>query len=86
MSALDSLPPPIGPRGLAARVAVQGFEAQAAGQPVTACPYGATRPYSRRAWVMGWVRAAEAAGLTVLGHGDPDENTPWPGNGGDPTD
>lgn len=75
-------PPPIGPRGLAIRVAVQGRDAYQGGAPVTACPYGPTRPYSKRAWVAGYVDAALAAGVRlpadVADEADPD--APWPGD------
>ena len=58
----DDTPPPVGPRGLALRCAIQGADAYAAGVPVLACPYGPARPYSRRAWLSGHAGAQHAAG------------------------
>lgn len=78
-----TVPPPVGPRGLAIRVAVQGAEAQRAGITLLACPYGPTRPFSRRAWVAGYVHAAQAAGAPLPE--DPevedviDDDAPFPG-------
>lgn len=58
----DTTPPPVGPRGLAIRVATQGADAYRAGLTLLACPYGPARPYSRRAWVAGYSSAELAAG------------------------
>lgn len=75
-------PPPVGPRGLALRCAAQGADAHAAGAPANACPYGPTRPYSRRAWVTGYVAAARAAGESLPGDtvDEVDDDAPWPGD------
>lgn len=77
-------PPPVGPRGLALRVSVQGADAQGAGKSVLACPYGPDRPYSRRAWVAGYVTAARRAGVPLPGSLELDEelddDAPWPGD------
>jgi hypothetical protein len=63
----ENTPPPVGPRGLAIRCALQGADAYAAGQPVNASPYGAPRPFSRRAWLVGYLAAARAAGAVLPG-------------------
>jgi ribosome modulation factor len=80
----ETMPPPVGPRGLAVRCAIQGRDAFTAGKPVLACPYGAARPFSRRAWVAGWAGAARAAGApmpTLEELEDVDETpAPWPGD------
>lgn len=80
----DDTPPPVGPRGLALRCSVQGADAYTAGLPVLACPYGSPRPFSRRAWVAGYVAAARRAGVTLPGdvelEADLDEDAPWPGD------
>lgn len=75
-------PPPVGPRGLALRCAAQGADAHAAGAPVNACPYGSARPFSRRAWVTGYVDAARAAGEALPGDNidEVDDDAPWPGD------
>lgn len=73
-------PPPVGPLGLAIRCAEQGADAQAAGVPLNACPYGPDRTFSRRAWVGGYVRAGQAAGVIPTGVPDVDESEPWPGD------
>ena len=75
----DQTPPPVGPRGLALRCAIQGADAFTAGAPVLACPYGATRPFSRRAWVTGYAAAELAAGARVLEEvGEVDDDAPAP--------
>lgn len=76
----DGTPPPIGPRGLAMRCAIQGRDAYAAGAPVGACPYRDGRPFSRRAWLVGFNAAARAAGERLPGDTaeDLDEAAPWP--------
>lgn len=81
MSLLDA-PPPVGPRGLAIRVAEQGAAAQRAGAPVLACPYDATRPFSRRAWLIGYLRAARAAGAPTPDQlvDEVEDDAPWPGD------
>lgn len=71
--------PPIGPRSLAVACARQGSEAYDAGTPLTGCPYGPDRPYSRRSWVEGFAAAARRAGVTPLEE-DVDESAPWPGD------
>lgn len=76
-------PPPVGPRGLAVRCAIQGRDAYRAGVVLLACPYGASRPFSRRAWVAGYVAAARAAGAPLPADpevDDVDEDAPWPGD------
>lgn len=75
-------PPPIGPVGLALRVAVQGRDAYTAGQLLNACPYGPARPYSRRAWVAGFVGAARDAGVRLpdVVAEETDDAAPWPGD------
>lgn len=55
-------PPPIGPRGLAIRCALQGQDARHAGAPLNGCPYGPDRPYSRRAWLAGYIAVARDLG------------------------
>lgn len=70
----DTTPPPVGPRGLALRCAIQGRDAYAAGVPLIACPYGPARPFSRRAWVTGWA----AAQPSTLEPDDVDDDAPWP--------
>lgn len=84
MMTSDTMPPPVGPRGLAVRCAIQGRAAYAAGIPTLACPYGATRPFSRRAWVAGWAAAAYAAGVPVPTVEDLEQldasPAPWPGD------
>lgn len=83
MSLADA-PPPVGPRGLAVRCAAQGATAYAAGASALACPYGPTRPFSRRAWVTGYNGAAQRAGGPLPGDDntgeDTDEAAPWPGD------
>lgn len=71
----DQTPPPVGPRGLALRCAIQGRDAYAAGVPLIGCPYGPSRPFSRRAWVTGWAGAQPPADVVEV-----DEAAPWPGD------
>lgn len=73
-------PPPVGPRGLALRCAIQGRDAYARGAPLNACPYGPGRPFSRRAWVVGYNAGARAAGARLPGDTECDEDAPWPGD------
>lgn len=75
-------PPPIGPRSLALAAAFQGSAAYTAGAPVNACPYGATRPFTVRAWLAGYNAAARKAGATLPGDvaDDVDDEAPWPGD------
>ena len=73
-------PPPVGPRGLALRAGMQGADAYAAGRVLLACPYGPTRPFSRRSWVTGYGIAARAAGARLPGDTEHDEAAPWPGD------
>ena len=70
----------VGFRGLAIRCAVQGYNAYTDGAPLNACPYGDARPYSRRAWVAGYVQAARDARARMPGDVEAyvDENAPWP--------
>lgn len=68
-------PAPIGRRGLAVRAALEGKAAAQAGEPVQACPYAASRPFTRRAWLLGFVAGRPPGELEV----DPD-----PGAPGDP--
>lgn len=77
-----TVPPPVGPRGLAIRVAQQGADAQRAGVTVLACPYGAARPFSRRAWLAGYASAARSAGAPLPGDAEleVDDSAPWPGD------
>lgn len=76
-----TLPPPVGPRGLALRVGLQGAAAYGRGLPVLACPYGPARTFSRRSWVEGYVLARLAAGgRTPLDVDELDEEAPWPGD------
>jgi len=80
----ETMPPPVGPRGLAIRVAAQGSAAYRAGVSLLACPYGPARPFSRRAWVAGYAHAARAAGAPLPSLEeleDLDETpAPWPGD------
>jgi alkylated DNA nucleotide flippase Atl1 len=62
------------------RCAIQGAEAFAAGAVIAACPYGPTRPFSQRAWIVGWVQAARRAGRVLPGFVDYDPDAPWPGD------
>lgn len=73
----DGTPPPVGPRGLAIRAAIQGLDAYAAGRPVNACPYGEARPFTRRAWLAGYAQGARDAGVTMPAE-EVDEAAPWP--------
>lgn len=75
-------PPPIGPRGLAARCAIQGQDAGTIGAPVNACPYGPDRPFSRRAWLAGYVAGVRRLGVPLPEDrvDDVDEAAPWPGD------
>lgn len=76
---MPDTPPPVGPRGLALRCAIQGEAAYAAGAPVLACPYGPARPFARRAWVTGYAAAELAAGARVLEDvGEVDDDAPSP--------
>lgn len=78
-----TMPPPVGPRGLAIRVAQQGADAQRAGANLLACPYGPARPFSRRAWLAGYAAAARAAGAPLPGDAeleDLDDDAPFPGS------
>lgn len=55
--------PPIGPLGLALRARLEGRRAHAAGAPAIECPYVSTvRPFSRRAWFVGWLEDARRQG------------------------
>lgn len=77
------VPPPVGPRGLALRCASQGAEAYANGVPVLACPYGPARPFSRRAWLVGYVGAMHRAGARTpaeVAEEVSDDVAPWPGD------
>lgn len=78
----DQTPPPVGPRGLAIRVATQGAEAYRAGRTLLACPYGPARPFSRRAWVAGYASAELASDSRDLEQIDEelDDAAPWPGD------
>lgn len=78
----DSLPPPVGPRGVALRAGLQGARAYAAGAPVLACPYGPTRPFARRSWIEGYAAAQRAAGVPSAGDRaeEVDDAAPWPGD------
>ncbi len=71
---------PVGPRGLAVRCTLQGLAAAAAGEPVTGCPYRGDRPFSRRAWVRGYLAHHRAAGarMPVDVADDVDEDAPTP--------
>lgn len=62
-----TMPPPVGPRGLAIRVAAQGHAAYYSGLTLLACPYGPARPFSRRAWLAGYTAAARTAGAPLPG-------------------
>lgn len=73
-------PPPIGPRSLAIAVAMQGRDAGEAGLELNACPYGPARPYSRRAWVAGWVEGCRRAGRRLPDGELVDDVAPWPGD------
>jgi len=77
-----TMPPPVGPRGLAIRVAEQGRTAYASGANLLACPYGPARPFSRRAWLAGYAAAARAAGAPLPGTEELEElidpDAPWP--------
>lgn len=74
-------PPPVGLRGLALRAAIQGQDAREAGVTLSACPYGPDRPFSRRAWVAGYVDRARVLGdqLPEARVDDVDEDAPTPG-------
>lgn len=84
MTMSDTMPPPVGPRGLAVRCALQGRDAYAAGVVLIACPYGPARPFSRRAWVAGYVAAARAARAPLPSDAEledlVDDDAPWPGD------
>ena len=55
--------PPIGPLGLALRARLEGRRAHAACAPAIECPYPSTvRPFSRRAWFVGWLEDARRKG------------------------
>ncbi len=58
---------PVGPRGLALRAALEGKAAGFAGASHASCPYAASRPFTRRAWLLGYV-----AGVAL----DPDRGQP----------
>ena len=45
---------PIGPYSLYWARRIQGADAYQAGKLITACPYGANRQFSGRAWRDGW--------------------------------
>lgn len=62
---MPDVPQPIGARSLAIYAAAQGAEAYRDGAVVLACPYGPTRPYSRRAWVAGYDGEAQRAGARM---------------------
>lgn len=67
-----ALPPPRGPRGLAYRALLEGLAAAGAELPPSACPYSRGRPFTRRAWLAGYVRGRQNLGLDVP-TGDDDE-------------
>lgn len=50
----------MGPRALSITCANEGLLAAPTGAP---CPYGRDRPFSRRAWIMGYVAGRRRAGL-----------------------
>lgn len=78
----DTIPPPVGPRGLAIRAARQGEDAFNAGKPLLACPYGPTREYARRAWCVGYAAAELAAGVRRPEDLDEvDDDAPTPSQG-----
>jgi ribosome modulation factor len=56
---------PIGPHELYWRCRFQGADAYRAGNSIDACPYGANRHFSGRAWRDGWRAAAKAAGVKL---------------------
>ena len=56
-----------GHRGLALRCGLEGRDAGAGGLSYRACPYDAGRPYSRRAWLLGYVAGRRGAGLLMPG-------------------
>lgn len=76
-------PPPVGPRGLALRAATEGRAAGAGGAEVTSCPYGTSRPFTRRAWLVGYVFGRREAGLS-LPPLEVDHDTPHPDTSGSP--
>ena len=82
MSTTGVLPPPVGPRGLALRCALEGKAAGLEHHPHTACPYRVGRPFSQRAWLLGYVAGRQAAGTSP--ELDVDEDVPWPGDELDP--
>ena len=71
-------PPPIGVRGLAVRAALEGKAAALEGASYHACPYAASRPFTRRAWLAGYVAGRQEAGVEL--EVDPDPVAPWPGD------
>lgn len=62
---MPDLPPPRGPRGLAYRAVLEGLAAAGAELPASACPYSIGRPFTRRAWLAGYVRGRRNLGLPV---------------------
>jgi ribosome modulation factor len=77
--AMPSLPPPVGPRGLALRAMVEGRAAGQSGADVRTCPYTSARPFTRRAWLTGYAHGRREAGLELPAT-DVDHDAPWPGD------
>lgn len=69
-------PPAIGRRGLAVRAALEGKAAAEAGASPHACPYAASRPFTRRAWLLGFTAGADTDPAKL----DPEPVAPWPGD------
>ena len=63
---------PIGPHSLYWACRIQGANAYRAGELITACPYGANREFSGRAWRDRWRAAQQAAGVKL-----PNEIAAW---------
>ncbi len=64
-AAVRALPPPVGPRGLAYRAALEGRLAGARGDAPSSCPYSRARGFTRRAWIAGYVHGRVDAGLPL---------------------
>lgn len=71
--------PPLGPRGLALRAGTEGRAAGLNGDLPGACPYPAARPFTRRAWFLGYVAGRrEARTLPTAAELDADPGAPAP--------
>ena len=64
----------MGPLQLATFCINEGRLAAEAGQPSSACPYTRDRPYSRKAWVVGWTGTRRRLGKPLASNHIAEQN------------